>query len=67
MTMRFKSPDESDHVCQIRSLVASPVQWATEHWPKENRQLETLVIHLPASLRSTGITPLHRYYERSDS
>jgi hypothetical protein len=40
MTMRFKSPDESDHVCQIRSLVASPVQGATEHWPKENRQLK---------------------------
>ena len=25
------------------------------------------VLHLPASLRSTDITPLQRYYERSDS
>ena len=40
MTMHCEPPDESDHVCQIRSLVASPVQWATEHWPKENRQLK---------------------------
>ena len=40
MNMRFKSPGESEHVCQIRSLVVSPVQGATEHWPKGNRQLK---------------------------
>jgi len=40
--------------------------------PKDTRYVENLMllspaIHLPTSLRSPGITRLHRYYGRSDS
>jgi len=40
MTMRFKSPDESDHVGQIRSLVASPVQGLPNIGQRIIRQLK---------------------------
>ena len=40
MTMRFKFPAESDHVCQIRSLVASPVQGLPNIVQRRIRQLK---------------------------
>lgn len=59
----YTTPRKSSHVCSIHSDQISRLR----HCGLTSELSYRCRIHLPASLRSTGITRFRRYYGRSDS